>query len=353
MSININSGTIPFETQAVNSSKKILLAGKAFTNHKAREIINPINKEEALSIYGEGDLYDAYCLLYELGVTNIYTVNCFAESDYIRLIDKLIHYDFDYFIPINIYLSDKFYNPIIDENQYYASYFLEQLNNVESLTTIIMTERHASLYEDFDHYSISMTNIENEFVNSYTLCKSNLLEQYGNNLNFIYNNLENVPFGNVILGALYCTRNYAEYLNSLQGTKTVYEIDSNDVFGLKAMYFKYNHYSNTTTIENTFNFKNTNDIYSNALIDDVIKRTIKEVDLSAFKGKLYNPYVAIQIETEAKKKLNRLKGSLFRRYEIDKITFKKTDKTSGYIVASYSIQPYGTLENINIIMGVV
>ena len=163
-----------------------------------------------------------------------------------------------------------------------------------------MTERHASLYEDFDHYSISMTNIENEFVNSYTLCKSNLLEQYGNNLNFIYNNLENVPFGNVILGALYCTRNYAEYLNSLQGTKTVYEIDSNDVFGLRAMYFKYNHYSKTTTIENTFNFKNTNDIYSNALIDDVIKRTIKEVDLSAFKGKLYNPYVAIQIETEAK-----------------------------------------------------
>ena len=108
-----------------------------------------------------------------------------------------------------------------------------------------------------------------------------------------------------------------------------------------------------TTTYSDQDFRKTQDIYSNALIDDVIKRTIKEVDLSAFKGKLYNPYVAIQIETEAKKKLNRLKGSLFRRYEIDKITFKKTDKTSGYIVASYSIQPYGTLENINIIMGVV
>ena len=139
--------------------------------------------------------------------------------------------------------------------------------NRSELRKIIMTVLYQiSVYKsnkikyDIKEVIKESLEVENEFVNSYTLCKSNLLEQYGNNLNFIYNNLENVPFGNVILGALYCTRNYAEYLNSLQGTKTVYEIDSNDVFGLRAMYFKYNHYSNTTTIENTFNFKNTNDI---------------------------------------------------------------------------------------------
>lgn len=353
MNINVSSNIVSYEIQNINNSKKILLAGKASSSLKAREILSPSNKEEALSLYGEADLYEAYCLLYDLGISNIYTVNCFADSDYIRLMDKLIHYDFDYFVPINLYLSDKFYNPIVNDNQYYASYFLNQLDTVNSLTTVLMTERHASLYEDFDQFSISMLTIENDFINSYSLTKSSLLDKYGNNLNFVYNTLENIPFANVVLGALYCTRNYAEYFNSLKNVSVVLDLDSNDLAGSRAMYFKYNSYKDDITIENTFNFRKTNDIYSNALIDDVIKRVIKEVDLSEYKGKLYNPYIAMQIEMDTKRKLNNLKGKLFKNFNIEKISFKKVDKTSGYIVVDYSIKPYGTLEDINIVMGVV
>lgn len=353
MNINVSSNIVSYEIQNINNSKKILLAGKASSSLKAREILSPSNKEEALSLYGEADLYEAYCLLYDLGISNIYTVNCFADSDYIRLMDKLIHYDFDYFVPINLYLSDKFYNPIVNDNQYYASYFLNQLDTVNSLTTVLMTERHASLYEDFDQFSISMLTIENDFINSYSLTKSSLLDKYGNNLNFVYNTLENIPFANVVLGALYCTRNYAEYFNSLKNVSVVLDLDSNDLAGSRAMYFKYNSYKDDITIENTFNFRKTNDIYSNALIDDVIKRVIKEVDLSEYKGKLYNPYIAMQIEMDTKRKLSNLKGKLFKNFNIEKISFKKVDKTSGYIVVDYSIKPYGTLEDINIVMGVV
>lgn len=353
MNISVNSSYTSYEIASVNNSKKILIAGKADSNYKAREIINLTSKEEALSVYGNSDLYEAYSTLFDLNVSNIYTVNCFADSDYIRLMDKLIHYDFDYFVPINIYLSDTFYNPIFDENQYYATYFLEQLNTVNSLTTILMTERHASLYEDFDHFTISMANIENDFFNSYSNSKISSLEKYGNNLNFIYNNLKGISFGNVILGALYCTRDYAKYLNSLDNIETVYDVDSNDMFGLRAMYFKYNYYNKNTTVENTFNFKKTNDIYSNALIDDVMKRTIKEIDLSKYKGKLYNSYIKMQIETDITRKLNALNGKLFRDYKVNQIAFKKTDKLSGYIIVNYSIKPYGTLENLNVIMGVI
>ena len=189
MHINVSSGIVTYKTQEVNASKKILILGEASSNYKTREIIKLNSKEDALSVYGQSELYEAYSLLIDLGITNIYTCNCFAESDYIRLMDKLIHYDFDYLIPIGIYLSDKFYNPITDKNEYYISYFLEQLALVDSLTTIITTERHASLYEDFDSYTISMSNIENEFFSSYVFDKKALLEKYGNNINFVYNNL--------------------------------------------------------------------------------------------------------------------------------------------------------------------
>lgn len=353
MNINVSSSVVSYEIRKINNSKKILIAGKASSSLKAREILNPLDKEEALSLYGEGDLYKAYCMLYDLNVPNIYTVNCFADSDYIRLLDKLIQYDFDYFVPLNIYLSDTFYNPIANKNEYYVSYFLSRLDSVDSLTTVIMTERHASLYEDFDQFMLSMINIENDFVNSYSFNKYSLLNKYGNNLNFVYNTLENIPFANVVLGALYCNRNYAQYFNSLNDMELVHHIDNSDVVGLRAMYFKYNSFKDDVTIENTFNFRQTDDIYSNALIDDTIKRVIKEVDLSEYKGRLYNPYLEMQIEMDVKKRLDNLKGRLFKDYNIESISFKKVDRTSGYIVVNYTIKPYGTLEDINIIMGVI
>ena len=199
-----------------------------------------------------------------------------------RLSDKIIHYDFDYFIPIDIYLSDKFYNPITNKEQYYAEYFLEQFALVNSLTTTIMTERHASLYKDFDQYISTMTKIETEFKEEFEHEKSVFLEQNGNNLNFVYNNLNNIPFSNVVFGALYVIRDYAKYLSPLSGVSVVFDLDYNDIQGLRAMYFKTNYYAGNTTLENPMNFRTSNDIYANALIDDVIKRAIKSIDLEKY-----------------------------------------------------------------------
>ena len=172
MNISVNSSYISSEITNINSGKKILIAGPALSNYKAREIILPANKEEALNTFGQSELYKAYELLIDLGVSNVYLSNCYSRSDYIRLSDKIIHYDFDYFIPIDIYLSDKFYNPITNKEQYYAEYFLEQFALVNSLTTTIMTERHASLYKDFDQYISTMTKIETEFKEEFEHEKS-------------------------------------------------------------------------------------------------------------------------------------------------------------------------------------
>lgn len=352
MNIQVNSASISTDILKINNAKKLLIAGPAISNYKAREIVLPASDKEALNLFGKSDLYDAYVLLKSLGVENIYISNCYSESDYIRLSDKIIHYDFDYFIPIGIYFGDTFYNPIIDRQQYYAEYFLEQFKSVDCLTTIIMTERHASLYKDFDHYVISMANIETKFTSSFNHEESAFLDEIGNNLIFIYNNLKEIPFANVVLGALFVNRDYAKYLSSLKTTPVIYDIDYNDMANLRAMYFKYNYFTGETTVENPMNFRSTLDIYANALIDDVIKRVIKTINLDEYKGQLYNQYVAIQIESQVNKALNSMKGKLFKEYTINRIGFKKTESTAGYIIADYSFIPFGTFESANVIMGV-
>ena len=352
MNIEVNSGSVNTEVSSINASKKLLIAGPAVSNYKARDIVLPANEQEALNLYGDSELFQAYKLLNSLGVSNVYLSNCYSESDYIRLTDKIMHYDFDYFIPIGIYFSDKFYNPIINEEQYYSEYFIKQFSEVQSLTTVLMTERHASLYEDFDHYILTMKDVENTFLESFNSTNSQFLDDFGNNLVFVYNNIKDVPYSNVILGGLFVNRDYAKYLFSLNNLEVVFDIDYNDVINSRAMYFKYNYFTGTVTVENTMNFRKTFDIYANALIDDVIKRAIKSIDLEKYKGRLYNQYIEVQIKTEVNKGLNSMKGKLFKEYTINRIGFKKLEATSGYIIVDYSFIPYGTFESVNVLMGV-
>lgn len=349
MNINVNYKDLS-SYSINNTNNSILIAGPAKNDFCSKEILQPKNKNEAYELYGSSDLYYAYCLLYDLNISSIHTVNCYNYSDYILIVDKLIHYNFNYFVPLTIFFRDKFYNKTLDKDIYYSLYVIEQLSKANSLTTVLMTDKHASLYEDFDHYIKEMSDIEYEF-NSY--CSNlSLIETSGNSLNFIYNNLIDIAYSNVMLAGLYITRDYAKYLNSLTGYNVVFDISNIDMFGLRAMYFKYNYYKNNITVENIWNFRKQSDIYSNALIDDVIKKVIKSINLDKYKGSLYNQYIAIQIESEIKKILENLRGKLFKNYKINKISFKRTEASAGYIIVDYSIVPYGTVEELNILMGI-
>lgn len=76
MSITVSSQRINKNENSDNSKRKVIILGSASSDLKAREIINPRNKEEALSLYGNSELYRAYCLLFDMNVPNIYTCNC-------------------------------------------------------------------------------------------------------------------------------------------------------------------------------------------------------------------------------------------------------------------------------------
>ena len=107
--MNITVSSSNFSKASYDNEKKILIAGSSLSSYKAKEIVKPADKEEAFNLFGQSSLYEAYETLFDLGVTNVYLSNCYNRSDYLKLIDKVIHYDFDYFVPIDIFFRDTFY----------------------------------------------------------------------------------------------------------------------------------------------------------------------------------------------------------------------------------------------------
>ena len=90
---------------------------------------------------------------------NIYTVNCLLYTDVIEIIDDLIHYNFDFIVPLDIYLRDTFINPVTNQITYFIAYYLERLGITNNKTIIIATERKSDLYNDIDAYLLDMKKI--------------------------------------------------------------------------------------------------------------------------------------------------------------------------------------------------
>lgn len=338
----------------INQDKSnIIILGKADSPKKNCEILKPMTVDNAKKVYGDSDLTDAFELAYNLNVENIYTANCYNLTDYLVMIDKLVHYNFTYIVPINLFLSDMFYDPIRKENRYFANFFIELLNEADSLSTVIFTERQAELFDDIDHFIFSMKSILSEFkYNTNTNVNyPNILTDYGNDLIFVLNNLQGIEHSNVALASMLANRYPSKYPNEIS-IKPVFDISKRDIGEYEMAYFKTNFISKSTNINNLLNLRRDIDIYKNVIIDDVIKATIKELDFNSFKGKLYNLYTRIQLENKVKTTMDNLKGKLFKDYKVVNIGFTNTTKTSGYAFVELSISPYGTFEQINVVLGV-
>ena len=168
------------------SKRNILLIGKAETNNKNKIIMNPVSTGTAKQLYGDSTLYRAYKEAREItNDTNIYTVNCQMYTDFIELIDSLIHYNFDFIVPLDIYLRDTFVNPVTNKSESFFGYYLERLGITENRTTLIMTDYASYKYENIDMYLSNMAKMYDDVY------ASNLetLNKYGNNLIFVLNNL--------------------------------------------------------------------------------------------------------------------------------------------------------------------
>ncbi len=352
MNINYERTKVNYKRFIKLDDKKlnILILGAGNSDIERCNIINPVNTSNALELFGESDLFNAY--KYAKDITNdynVYVCNCTTNTDYITVSDKIIQYEFDYIVPVSIYLSDTFYNPITKQYEYYTNYFLNVLKEVNSIATLIMTDKHASLYEDIDFFLNDMRIKYKSYINNKDTL--NILSKSGSNLVLVYNMLNNISHANIIVAAMLASNTGYTYPSNVDYYPT-YDLDKNDIINSNFVYFKYNYLTNNTSTENLLNLRTINDIYKNILINELIKKVIKIVDLNEYRGKLYTNYTQLQIANKIKLLLNPYKNVLFLDYKINNINFVKTAPGVGYIYVELSISPYSSIDNINLVMEV-
>lgn len=332
------------------NKKNILIIGPANNDNNRGDIINPVTLTNALDLYEDSDLYNAYKNAINItNDTNIYLSNCYTVDDYLELFNKVIQYDFDYIVPIGIYFSDIFYNNSTKSYEYYSNYFLNILYSANSLSTLIMTDKHASLYNDIDDFLNEMSIKNYNYINTSSTLK--ILSVYGFNLIVTFNMLQDVAYSNVILSSMLSINNSYNYPSPIS-FNPIFNLDSNDIKNSNYVYFKFNYALNSASVENLLNFRTTNDIYKNVLVNELIKSVLKILDLNEFKGKLFTNYVKLQMLTKIKALLKPYKNKLFKDYNINKIGFIKDTPGCGIIYIEISIIPFGLIDNINVVMEV-
>ena len=338
-----------------STKNNILLLGSAHTNEERCNILNPRGLDNAKILYGENsELFAAYKQCFSITKAyNIFTVNCQTYSDYMKIMDLVLHYNFSYVVPMGLKIEDTFYNEKSKQYEYYIDYFMYLIEKYQCRTTIIMTNAHAKDYYDIDDYLYYSNKILDGYFthtkkdnDNYTLYRKN-----GSDIIFVLNNLVDVQYANAVLAAQMSIENYSQYPQNVV-YKTYYNIDSLDVNNKSYAYHKYNYLSNTTSIENLVNMRLYEDVYKNALIDSMIKATFRKLDFDQYKGRLYNAYVKLQVERSAKSTLDSMKGIYFKNYEIKNIGFVKTESSAGYIYIELLIMPYGLMEYIDVVMEV-
>ena len=137
-----------------STKNNILLLGKSDREKERCNVINPRGIYNAAILYGpESELYRMYCEC--LSITkeyNIFTCNCITYSDFLNVMDLVLHYNFSFIVPMGIRMEDTFYNEKSKQYEYYIDYFMYLIEEYQSITTIIMTSNHAKDYDNIDDF---------------------------------------------------------------------------------------------------------------------------------------------------------------------------------------------------------
>jgi hypothetical protein len=295
-------------------------------------------------MFPNSDLSDAFNIAYKIGCKYIFLMNVRQYADYIDIVDTIRHYDFAYIVPLGVKFSDRFYNSVVERTMTFSEYFLTEIGGYTN-STIIMTDSHASLYEDIDVFLDDMF----DKIGTFKLEAQQAL-QNGRNLCLIANNLNDYKNAALVLASIMCEAKNADYPDYEVG-EAIFEINSNDVGAVELAYFKNNHLKNST-VENLKNFRTENDPAKLVPIDMVIKFIDRTLDFSEFRGKNYNEYVRLQIYSMLNDELTEMMGVMIRDFTINDVSPVSLSPGECYIVNDFSISPINSIEEFNIVMEV-
>lgn len=323
----------------------ILIIGEATTTYGANKIIKQDSEKIVKSLYGpDCDLTKAFLLSKSAGPKNIYLANVKTKTAYVDILQASKQLNFTYIVPIGVRFSDKVYSKQLKRTLTYAEVFMRIITDyTESI--LVMTDNHASLYEDIDAYLDDMFLKINNFKFEADSILSN-----GRQLWLVANNLKDIAFSNVVLASLMCTTELPKYPRNIT-TEAVFNIDDTDVSNNELIYFKNNLYTNTS-VENFINFHNESNAYKIAPIDMVIRKLNEDLDLSYFHGKLFSNQIKLKIKGVLQDYLTSQKGKLIRDFKIISIDYYLTAEHYYVIVNRFKILPMNSLEEVEVIIEV-
>lgn len=328
---------------AMDLNNSILIIGPASNNKLSGEIIKVKDIDELYNVFGDSELTRAAHYAYSNGADKVYLYNAYETENYINIANKFEHYDFSYIVPIGINISDKFYNPYSKEMVTYAEFYLDNLPD-NSLTTIIMTDKHAQLYYDLDHYIIEM---EDKLYDIKKESITNGVYDKWSNMIFVCNMLALNEYSNIVLATSLASATPGRYPKHIINN-AVYDYDSFDIRNKDIVYYKDNVLSRTTSVENMLNMRSTNDSYKSILVDTVIKYIKRNLDLSKYIGTKLTKNTKMHIAHDAKKFMDSINGNLIKNYTIKSIEFVLTGPNVGNILIEIEITPRGTFEKLDV-----
>lgn len=328
------------------TQETILVIGKGATNYK----VNTINKITSLSEaekYGEeSELYEAYEDAVYFNATNgLYMINMLYDTDYQNIIHSITQSDFTYIVPLNIKLSDVIYLEESNKRYFVAEYLLSAIKD-SNLSTIIMTDNHAHYYEHIDHFINDMESKIQSFKNA-----SIAINNYGRNLCFVANNLNDYKYANLIAAYMLKASPYKDYPLQDCGD-AVFDIDTHDVREKELAFFKYN-IKRSATIDNFNNFSIADDQDKIVTINRTIKYIQRYLDLSDFCGKFYNAYIKSMVIERLNDLLTNILNVAIRNYNIVSCEFAKNTQTKTVVILNtIDIMPINSIEKYRLLVEV-
>lgn len=323
---------------SVNKHTNVLIMGKANNNAARKNIVYASKTSEVRKTFGDCELTETFRILKELGVNDIFLCNCREKKDYLDMAEILRAHDFTYIVPISLNLSDEFDDPSTERRISYIEYMLEKIGRVND-SMFLITDKHASLYEDMDAFIEDMNLISKTF----TLKQEPAVN--GENLVFIANNLHDYERANVPLAASLIINKPNKY-PVLNFGEAYFLLDQYEDIGNWG-YFQ-NHDVRTTTVENLLNFKvsGPDKIVFIARILKVMKR---QLDFSEFIGKQYTEYRRLGIETKLNNYLQMLVNELIYQYNIRSVTaYRNPEPMTVDVENTFDVWPVNCLEKVTV-----
>lgn len=317
----------------------ILLVGLGTNKFKLNEIVETTDLDYIKNNFGaDSCFFKASVLAKKFGQNHdLYILNLDTWEDIKYQKEILLDLNFDYIVPLDLYIDDSYYDRYYQKKLTYSQLILLLLH--KTVTTMVLTGPHAKDYENLDAF----LNSETERLNNVEYRFDNLRK---NGMIYVANILANYTYANVILATMLANTDYGEYPSSSILESPVFDIDYSDVSN-RMVYFKSN-YLTGTTVENLVNFDK-NYITRLVPVYKIIKYFyFHRADLDKFIGLAYTEYRKLKIQEELFKFLDSLVGWIIYKYELISITVVSNEYGSVDILLKYNIWPKFTTEKYTI-----